>query len=83
MALGELIGGALQRDIFTAVMHLLSGTRDGCSIMSTESTMANDGNEPTTGKTDHGTTYDRFISVTIWGVAFVAVVLILMAIFLA
>ena len=44
--------------------------------------MANDGNEPTS-KTDHRTTYDGFMSATKWGIGFVSVVLILMAIFLA
>ena len=49
--------------------------------------MANDGNEPqgeTKGvKTDHRRTYDNFMAVTKWGVVAVAVLLILMAIFLA
>jgi len=49
--------------------------------------MANDGSEPNrdveTAKTDHRQTYDGFMTVTKWGVAFVAVVLILMAVFLA
>jgi hypothetical protein len=49
--------------------------------------MANDGSEPGSeakdGKTDHRQTYDGFMAATKWGVAFVAVVLILMAIFLA
>lgn len=53
--------------------------------------MANDGKEPhgeatgnaVGGKTDHSGTYDGFIAATKWGVALIAIVLILMAIFLA
>jgi hypothetical protein len=44
--------------------------------------MANDGNEPDTGKTDNRQTYEGFMTATKWGVAAVAVVLLLMAIFL-
>ena len=45
--------------------------------------MANDGNEPNTGNTDNRQTYEGFMAATKWGVILVAVVLILMAIFLA
>ena len=45
--------------------------------------MANDTTGNATPKTDHHATYDRFISMSKWGVGFVAVVLILMAVFLA
>lgn len=74
------------RDIFTAVLHLLSVQgAQGRIFMNTEATMAN--TEPNNAneavKTDHRATYDNFMSVTKWGVAAVSVVLILMAIFLA
>nr|WP_310523150.1 aa3-type cytochrome c oxidase subunit IV [Polymorphobacter sp.] len=45
--------------------------------------MANDGKEPNNGNTDHRQTYDGFMAATKWGVIAIAVVLILMAIFLA
>jgi hypothetical protein len=49
--------------------------------------MAHDGSTPNDGsegaKTDHRSTYDGFKTAAIWGVALVAIVLILMAIFLA
>lgn len=74
----------MQRDIFTAVLHLLWGmSARGAESMSTGSTMANDGKEPNNGNTDHRQTYDGFMAATKWGVIAIAVVLILMAIFLA
>lgn len=48
-----------------------------------DTTMANDGGEPTNGRVEHRGTYDSFMSVTKKAVILVAVVLIIMAIFLA
>lgn len=45
--------------------------------------MANDGNQPNTGNSDHQATYEGFMSATKWGVALVSIVLILMAVLLA
>ena len=47
-----------------------------------DTTMANDGREPN-GRVEHRETYDSFLSVTKKAIILVAVVLILMAIFLA
>jgi len=51
--------------------------------MSMDTTMANDGAEPTDGRVEHRETYDSFMSITKKAVIAIAVVLILMAIFLA
>jgi hypothetical protein len=74
----------MQRDIFTGVRHLLSGNgARGAIGMSMETTMANDGPEPNGGGTNHRETYDSFMSITKKAIIAIAVVLILMAIFLA
>ncbi len=44
--------------------------------------MANDGTKKG-GSTDHRATYDRFMSVTKWSIIAIAIVLIMMALFLA
>jgi hypothetical protein len=76
----------MQRDIFTAVLHLLSGPR-GTHYMTDGLAMANDGSEPQKDKDTVGTnsrqTYENFMSVTKWAVIGIAVVLILMAVLLA
>ncbi len=45
--------------------------------------MANNSTETGTPQTDHRATYDRFMTALKWGVVMIAIVLILMAIFLA
>jgi membrane protein required for beta-lactamase induction len=48
-----------------------------------DTTMANDGHEPKSGRVEHRGTYDAFVSIAWKAIIAVAVVLILMAIFLA
>jgi membrane protein required for beta-lactamase induction len=48
-----------------------------------DTTMANDGHEPNSGRVEHRETYEGFLSITWKAIILVAVVLILMAIFLA
>jgi hypothetical protein len=48
-----------------------------------DTTMANNGHEPNSGRIEHRETYDGFLSITKKAIIAIAVVLILMAIFLA
>lgn len=48
-----------------------------------DTTMANDGHEPNSGRVEHRETYHGFLSITKNAIIVIAVVLILMAIFLA
>jgi hypothetical protein len=48
-----------------------------------DTTMANEGHEPNSGRIEHRGTYEGFLSMTKKAIILVAVVLILMAIFLA
>jgi uncharacterized integral membrane protein len=51
-------------------------------IMTTGTTMANDGDDRGKPSADHHATFERFMAATKWGVILVALALILMAIFL-
>lgn len=48
-----------------------------------DTTMANEGHEPNSGRVEHRETYDGFLSLTKTAIIVVAIALILMAIFLA
>ena len=75
---------AMQRDMFTAVLHLLSGSPQGAGAMTstgTGSTMADEG-EDGGQRTPHHGTYESFMAATKWGVILIALALILMALFL-
>lgn len=70
------------RDIFPAMLHLLSGMCEGHITKSTGSTMAIDSGAPNAGNNGHRATYESFMTITKWAIGFVAVTLILLALFL-
>ena len=73
----------MPRDIFTAMLHLLSGKRLGATARTTMgTTMADNHDEAAPDRTPNRETYSSFTSMTKWGVILVVVLLALMAVFL-
>jgi hypothetical protein len=73
--------GAMQRDIFTPVLHLLWAGHNRHE-QTTGTMMTNDGEHMGRDNSDNVATYASFMAMTKWGVILVVLVLLLMWVFL-